>query len=51
MENGKTETFYTLPFNEVGEINISADGSTIIVPEITRQSDIWLMENFDPEVK
>jgi len=51
VENGKTETFYTLPFNEVGEINISADGSTIIVPEITRQSDIWLMENFDPEVK
>jgi Tol biopolymer transport system component len=53
VENGKTETFYTLPFNEVGEgqINISADGSTIIVPEITRQSDIWLMENFDLEVK
>ncbi len=51
MENGKTETFYTLPFNEVGEINISADGSIIIVPEITSQSDIWLMENFDPEVK
>ncbi len=51
VENGKTETFYTLPFNEVGDINISSDGSIIIVPEITRQSDIWLMENFDPEVK
>jgi Tol biopolymer transport system component len=51
VRTGEAMLFETFSFSEVGQPDISDDGNTIIVPEITKNSDIWLMENFDPEVE
>jgi Tol biopolymer transport system component len=51
VENGESELIYTLPFEEIGKPTFMSEKNIIIVPEIKRQSDIWLMENFDPEVE
>jgi Tol biopolymer transport system component len=49
--NGKAEKFVTLPFANVGYISMHQNGKKIVCSVPETQSDAWLMENFDPEVK
>ena len=49
---GKPKTYSILPFENVweGNISITPDGKAIVCAVIENQSDVWLMESFDPEV-
>ncbi len=49
---GKPKTYVVLPFENVGEwyITMTPDGKMIVCVVPETQSDVWLMENFDPEV-
>ncbi len=51
VSSGEAKTFLTLPFEKIGAISMSPDGKKIICTISETQSDAWLMENFDPEVK
>jgi Tol biopolymer transport system component len=41
----------TLPFDEVQGVNMSSDGRLLVCTVPERQSDVWLVQNFDPEMK
>jgi serine/threonine protein kinase len=49
--NGEARKFITLPFENIGSIDIYPNGKKIVCTVGETQSDAWLMENFDPEVK
>jgi hypothetical protein len=51
VSGGKAKTFLTLPFENVGFIDIHPDGKKIIFTVPETRSDAWLMENFDPDVE
>jgi len=52
---GQTQSVVTLPFDDLGDseeiinIDISTDEKRLVCPVIQQQSDVWLVENFDPE--
>ena len=53
---GSATTLVTLPFEEVKfiesiGISMTPDGRSIVCAVAETQSDVWLMENFDPDVK
>jgi len=47
---GAAETHSEIPFEHVEQIDITRDGTRIAVAVPTTQADIWLIENFDPEL-
>ncbi len=53
VSGGESKTLVTLPFENIFEddISITPDGKHIICNVTESLSDVWLMENFDPEVK
>lgn len=53
VSGGEPKTLVTLPFENIFEddISITPDGKHIICNVMESLSDVWLMENFDPEVK
>jgi len=52
---GELQTLVTLPFGDDAvspyQISMTPDGNRIICAVAETQSDVWVMENFDPEVK
>ncbi len=48
-ESGKTKTIYTLPFDEIDGISMTPDGKQLVFAGVEKSSDIWYLENFDPE--
>jgi serine/threonine protein kinase/WD40 repeat protein len=47
---GSPEPWVELPFADVTDLDIAPDGMTIAAAVPVRQADIWLIENFDPEL-
>jgi Tol biopolymer transport system component len=47
---GKTEPLVDIPFERVGGVDITPDGTQIACAVPVTQGDIWLIENFDPEL-
>jgi len=47
---GAAEMLLDIPFERVGEIDIAPDGTQVVCVVPVSQSDIWLIENFDPEL-
>ena len=50
---GLTKLIYTLPAPKIkyGDIDISSDGKTIVCAIGETNSDVWMIENFDPDVE
>jgi Tol biopolymer transport system component len=48
---GEPEAVLTLPFEGVYPASMTSDGRRIVCDVWETQSDVWLMENFDPEVE
>ena len=47
---GRPETLVTLPFEHIYPgIGMTPDGKRIVCAVVETQSDVWVMENFDPE--
>ena len=40
-----------LPFDDVWDADISSDGKTIVCNVGEENSDVWMIENFDPDVE
>jgi len=54
VDGGQAQTVVTLPFENIdslGGISMTPDGKRIVCASLEVQSDVWLMENFDPEVE
>ena len=52
--NGLTKVVYTLPSNQINRhssVDISPNGKTIIAAIQETNSDVWMIENFDPDVE
>ena len=47
---GQAETLFDIPFERVGDIDITPDGTQIVAAVPVTQADIWLIENFDPDL-
>jgi Tol biopolymer transport system component len=47
---GTAETLLDIPFERVGDIDITPDGTRIVAAVPVTQADIWLIENFDPDL-
>ncbi|HEX9973967.1 MAG TPA: hypothetical protein VGD14_17990, partial [bacterium] len=50
VQGGEIDTLIHLPFENVLYVDITGDGDKIVCAASETKSDIWLMENFDPEV-
>ncbi|UCE18563.1 MAG: PD40 domain-containing protein, partial [Gemmatimonadota bacterium] len=48
---GEVKTFMTLPFKNITYISMHPGKKKMVCSVIETQSDVWLIENFDPEVK
>ena len=47
----KERALFSLPVEESSQvIELSANGSILLLKETLSQSDVWLMEKFDPQV-
>jgi serine/threonine protein kinase len=51
VSGGEAKTFVILPFENISYISMYPNGKKFVCSVIETQSDVWLMENFDPEVK
>ncbi len=58
VNGGKPKTLVTLPFDHIESqigngngISMTPDGKRIVCVVVETQSDVWMMENFDPEVE
>jgi len=51
--SGLTKVIYTLPTSRIvlGDIDISQDGKLIVAAISETNSDVWMIENFDPDVE
>jgi Tol biopolymer transport system component len=52
VDGSQAQTVVTLPFENIdslGGISITPDGKRIVCASLEVQSEVWLMENFDPE--
>ena len=50
VQGGPAETHMDIPVEGVGDVDIMSDGTRIAVAVPVTQADIWLIENFDPEL-
>ncbi|MFZ5519293.1 MAG: protein kinase domain-containing protein [Candidatus Zhuqueibacterota bacterium] len=52
VNGGKPEAIITLPFENfiMNGISVTPDGNKIVCAVFEKRSDVWLMENFDPDV-
>jgi len=50
---GVNKVVYTLPSNEIDfeDVDITSDGKTIVCAIKETNSDVWMIENFDPDVE
>jgi Tol biopolymer transport system component len=48
---GGATTVVRLPFEEVGGITMTPDGSTFVCSVYSSRSDVWIVEHFDAEVE
>jgi len=48
---GLNKVIYTLPPDKIGSVDITPDGKTIVCAIQEINSDVWMIENFDPDVK
>ena len=48
---GEMKSVATLPFENLSDVDMTPDGKRIICTVDEKQSDVWLMENFDPEAE
>lgn len=46
---GPPEPMVDIPFERVGDVHVTADATRIACVVPVARSDIWLIENFDPE--
>jgi len=56
LSGGQPKILLTLPFEKTryggyGAVSMTSDGKRIVCNVEETQSDVWLLENFDPEVK
>jgi len=51
ISDGLVEPVVTLPWSNVWEITMSSNCSTFVCVRGDQQSDIWLVENFDPDLR
>ena len=51
ISSSEVDTLIHLPFENAFFVDMTGDGDKIICAAYETQSDIWLMENFDPEIK
>src|SRR5262249_21185846 len=47
--DGAVRGILTLPFGEVGGVSMTPDGRTFVCAVYTSQSDVWLVDHFDPD--
>ena len=51
---GNAKIIYTFPSDKIDSysgVDISSDGKTIVCAIEERNSDVWMIENFDPDVE
>jgi Tol biopolymer transport system component/DNA-binding winged helix-turn-helix (wHTH) protein len=48
-ESGTARVLVALPFEEVGGITITPDGSSLICTVYSSRSDVWIVRDFDPD--
>jgi Tol biopolymer transport system component len=48
---GEAKMLVKLPFGEIGEVRMTPDGRQFVCGVHEIQSDVWLVENFDPAVR
>jgi Tol biopolymer transport system component len=51
VSGGEAKGFVTLPFENITGISMDPDKKKFVCTVLETQSDVWLIENFDPEVK
>jgi serine/threonine protein kinase len=53
LKTGAVKLIFTLPFDKVKyyDIDITPDGKTIVCAIQETNSDVWMIENFDPDVE
>jgi serine/threonine protein kinase len=51
VSGGQAKEFVTLPLENITGISMDSDKKKFVCTVLETQSDVWLMENFDPEVK
>ena len=51
ITDGSVEPYASLPWSNIWEIAMAPNCSTFVCVRGDQQSDIWLVENFDPDVK
>lgn len=49
--NAKSDSLLVLPFEEVAGLDVTPDGKTLVCNVNEGQSDVWLIENFDPDIE
>ena len=52
--NGYSKIIFKLPLGEIidsYDIDITPDGKTIVAAMQEPNSDVWMIENFDPDVE
>ena len=51
--DGRLERYAVIPysFEEIADLRMSPDGRTIVLLHSDTDSDIWLVEDFDPEIR
>ena len=54
VNTGKAKIIFTFPSDRIDPssgVDISSDGKTIVCAIEERNSDVWMIENFDPDVE
>jgi hypothetical protein len=51
VDGGVANTVTTLPFDEIGGVSMTPDGRRFICVVYSSRSDIWVVDNFDPDDK
>jgi Tol biopolymer transport system component/DNA-binding winged helix-turn-helix (wHTH) protein len=48
VAGGEPQVLARIPFGEIGVVAMTPDARTLLVPVFSSQSDIWLIDGFDP---
>jgi Tol biopolymer transport system component len=48
---GVVDTIAALPFNNLDRVEMSPDGNQFVCQLLESRSDVWLVENFDPDLR
>jgi Tol biopolymer transport system component len=51
ISSGMVDTVLTLPYNNIVRVSMSPDGRHFVCKAASIQTDLWLAENFDPDVR